>query len=25
LISFVVSAETIDYGTSQYAGLWPGK
>ncbi|PWW16267.1 type VI secretion system tube protein TssD, partial [Chryseobacterium sp. AG844] len=23
LISFVVSAETIDYGTSQYAGLWP--
>ncbi|MCQ9637713.1 hypothetical protein MP477_22395 [Chryseobacterium sp. WG23] len=25
LISFVVSAEIIDYGTSQYAGLWPGK
>ncbi|MGL6126647.1 hypothetical protein BBI01_21970 [Chryseobacterium artocarpi] len=24
LISFVVSAETIDYGISQYAGLWPG-
>ncbi|PKF73768.1 type VI secretion system tube protein TssD [Chryseobacterium sp. PMSZPI] len=24
LISFVVSAETIDYGNSQYAGLWPG-
>ncbi|KYH04612.1 type VI secretion system tube protein TssD [Chryseobacterium cucumeris] len=23
LISFVISAETIDYGTSQYAGLWP--
>ncbi|EFK36647.1 MULTISPECIES: type VI secretion system tube protein TssD [Chryseobacterium] len=23
LISFVVSAETIDYGNSQYAGLWP--
>ncbi|PRA95364.1 hypothetical protein CQ046_22225 [Chryseobacterium sp. MYb7] len=23
LISFVVSAETIDYGTSQFAGLWP--
>ncbi|BAP30314.1 uncharacterized protein CHSO_1277 [Chryseobacterium sp. StRB126] len=23
LVSFVVSAETIDYGTSQYAGLWP--
>jgi len=23
LISFVVSAESIDYGTSQYAGLWP--
>ncbi|MBE4951006.1 type VI secretion system tube protein TssD [Chryseobacterium culicis] len=23
LISFVVSAETIDYGTSQYLGLWP--
>jgi len=23
LISFVVSAETIDYGTSQYNGLWP--
>jgi hypothetical protein len=23
LISFVVSSETIDYGTSQYAGLWP--
>ncbi|NIF07515.1 hypothetical protein F3J23_19005 [Chryseobacterium sp. Tr-659] len=23
LISFIVSAETIDYGTSQYAGLWP--
>ena len=23
LISFVISAETIDYGTSEYAGLWP--
>ena len=23
LISFVVSAETIDYGASQYNGLWP--
>ncbi|WP_431612134.1 type VI secretion system tube protein TssD [Chryseobacterium sp. 'Rf worker isolate 10'] len=23
LISFVISAETIDYGTSQFAGLWP--
>ncbi|MBV8326149.1 type VI secretion system tube protein TssD [Chryseobacterium sp.] len=23
LISFVISAETIDYGNSQYAGLWP--
>ncbi|MBE4951015.1 type VI secretion system tube protein TssD [Chryseobacterium culicis] len=23
LISFVVSAETIDYGNSQFAGLWP--
>ncbi|AKK73364.1 hypothetical protein HX13_21040 [Chryseobacterium sp. P1-3] len=23
LISFVVSAETINYGTSEYAGLWP--
>ncbi|MFZ4930969.1 MULTISPECIES: type VI secretion system tube protein TssD [unclassified Chryseobacterium] len=23
LISFVVSAETIDYGSSEYAGLWP--
>ncbi|UKB78679.1 type VI secretion system tube protein TssD [Chryseobacterium sp. MEBOG07] len=23
LISFVISAETIDYGTSQYTGLWP--
>ena len=23
LITFVVSAETIDYGASQYAGLWP--
>ncbi|MFZ4930965.1 MULTISPECIES: type VI secretion system tube protein TssD [unclassified Chryseobacterium] len=23
LISFVVSAETIGYGTSEYAGLWP--
>ncbi|GEJ48120.1 MULTISPECIES: type VI secretion system tube protein TssD [unclassified Chryseobacterium] len=23
LISFVVSAETIDYGDSQYRGLWP--
>ncbi|MEJ5052321.1 type VI secretion system tube protein TssD [Chryseobacterium culicis] len=23
LITFVISAETIDYGTSQYAGLWP--
>ncbi|SIT20834.1 hypothetical protein SAMN05421786_10911 [Chryseobacterium ureilyticum] len=23
LISFVVSAETIDYGTSAYEGLWP--
>ncbi|REC46842.1 type VI secretion system tube protein TssD [Chryseobacterium pennipullorum] len=23
LISFIISAETIDYGTSQYAGLWP--
>ncbi|GEJ48115.1 MULTISPECIES: type VI secretion system tube protein TssD [unclassified Chryseobacterium] len=24
LISFVISAETIDYGDSQYNGLWPG-
>ena len=24
LISFIVSAETIDYGTSNYQGLWPG-
>ncbi len=24
LITFVVSAETIDYGTASYAGLWPG-
>ena len=23
LISFVVSAETITYGNSEYAGLWP--
>jgi hypothetical protein len=23
LISFVISAETIEYGTSEYAGLWP--
>ncbi|MBV8326110.1 type VI secretion system tube protein TssD [Chryseobacterium sp.] len=23
LVTFVVSAETIDYGTSQYTGLWP--
>ena len=23
LISFVISAETIDYGSSQYMGLWP--
>ncbi|AZB01726.1 hypothetical protein EG359_19895 [Chryseobacterium joostei] len=23
LISFVISAETIGYGTSEYAGLWP--
>ncbi|SIT21041.1 hypothetical protein SAMN05421786_10943 [Chryseobacterium ureilyticum] len=23
LISFVVSAETISYGDSEYAGLWP--
>ena len=23
LISFIVSAETIDYGNSKYAGLWP--
>jgi hypothetical protein len=23
LISFVISAETIDYGTSQFTGLWP--
>ena len=23
LISFVVSAETIDYGNSSYTGLWP--
>ena len=23
LISFVVSAETIEYGTSAYEGLWP--
>ncbi|WP_412850383.1 type VI secretion system tube protein TssD [Chryseobacterium sp. PMSZPI] len=23
LISFVVSAETIDYGNSEYNGLWP--
>ncbi|MGC5746269.1 type VI secretion system tube protein TssD [Chryseobacterium sp. NFX27] len=23
LISFVVSAETIDYGTSKFDGLWP--
>ncbi|BFO66667.1 hypothetical protein NK356_10050 [Chryseobacterium sp. S0630] len=23
LISFVISAETIDYGTAQFAGLWP--
>ncbi|SMP35800.1 type VI secretion system tube protein TssD [Chryseobacterium profundimaris] len=23
LISFVVSAETIDYGNSKYEGLWP--
>ncbi|UKB84994.1 hypothetical protein LF887_05010 [Chryseobacterium sp. MEBOG06] len=23
LISFVISAETIDYGSSEYAGLWP--
>ncbi len=25
LISFVVSAEQIDYGTSAYEGVWPGK
>ncbi|MDF2553923.1 MAG: hypothetical protein K0R36_3332 [Chryseobacterium sp.] len=24
LISFVVSAETINYGNSAYKGLWPG-
>ncbi len=24
LISFVVSAETIDYGGSKYDGIWPG-
>ncbi|PKF73776.1 type VI secretion system tube protein TssD [Chryseobacterium sp. PMSZPI] len=24
LISFVISAETINYGNSEYAGLWPG-
>ncbi|EJL74239.1 type VI secretion system tube protein TssD [Chryseobacterium populi] len=24
LISFVVSAETIDYGLASYAGIWPG-
>jgi len=24
LISFVVSAETIDYGGSNYNGIWPG-
>ncbi|PKF73782.1 type VI secretion system tube protein TssD [Chryseobacterium sp. PMSZPI] len=23
LISFVVSAETINYGNSEYAGIWP--
>ena len=23
LISFVISAETIGYGTSEYTGLWP--
>src|SRR5690606_8709339 len=24
LVSFVVSAEGIDYGTASYAGIWPG-
>jgi len=24
LISFIVSAETINYGDSEYKGLWPG-
>ncbi|MFV0531922.1 MAG: type VI secretion system tube protein TssD [Flavobacteriales bacterium] len=24
-VSFIVSAENIDYGNASYAGLWPGK
>lgn len=24
-ISFIVSAETIDYGNSSYVGMWPGQ
>ena len=24
-ITFIISAETIDYGTSNYTGMWPGK